>query len=146
MDPVSLTTSIIAIVQATSTIVRFINDVQDSRQDRINLRNELSGASFSLQMLHERIDQEQSCLGGGDHSWLSSVLMLGMSMGPLEQFKDVLDQLEKVLATADEKPQTLKRIGKALSWLFQKSDVDKYLKILERQKSMFYLALQNDNL
>ena len=146
MDPISLTASIVAILQATGTIVQFINDIQDSRQDRINLRNELSSVSFALQMLRERIDQEQKGLDGGDPSWLSSVLMLGIPMGPLEQFEDVLAQLEKFLPVADEKGNKLKRLGKALNWPFQKADVDKYLRILERQKSMFYLALQNDNL
>jgi hypothetical protein len=152
MDPVSVIASIIAILQATASVVQYINDVKDSRQERISLRNEISSASWPLHMLHDRIVQEQKRLDadddGADESWLSSVLILGTAGGPLEQFKIVLDELERQIAPPGRKGKgkTMQTLGKMLTWPFQKDDIERYLRMIERQKSTFYLALQNDNL
>lgn len=152
MDPVSVIASIIAILQATASVVQYINDVKDSRQERISLRNEISSASWPLHMLHDRIVQEQKRLDadddGADESWLSSVLILGTAGGPLEQFKIVLDELERKIAPPGRKGKgkTMQTLGKMLTWPFQKDDIERYLRMIERQKSTFYLALQNDNL
>jgi len=151
MDPLSVIASIVAILQATGCVVQYISDIKDFRQERISLRNEISSASWPLHMLHDRIVQEQKRLDAdgdeADGSWLSSVLMLGTAGGPLEQFKSVLDKLEREIAPPGRKGgKTMQTLGKMLTWPFQKDDIERYLRMIERQKSMFYLALQNDNL
>jgi hypothetical protein len=53
--------------------------------------------------------------------------------GPLEQFKISLERLAS-------------KAGKALVWPFQKGEVNDVLVAIERQKSCFILAQQNDHM
>jgi hypothetical protein len=64
MDPLSLTASNVAILSLTFTVVEYINNVKDSRQERIRLRDEITSASGPLYMLCDRIKQEQKRLNG----------------------------------------------------------------------------------
>src|SRR5947207_15882128 len=87
MDPLSFTASIISILSLASTVVEYINDVKDSRQERIRLRDEITSASGPLYMLCDRIKQEQKRMNedpdASSQSWMSSVMALGVPLGPL---------------------------------------------------------------
>lgn len=101
-------------------------------------------------MLRDRILREQTRLADErdqtDQSWLSSVMALGTVNGSLDQFKRILEQLEKLTASPEEKGKRLKTIGKSMAWPFQRAGTERYMRVIERQKGMVYLALQNDNL
>lgn len=56
-DPLGISISIIAVLQLTSTVVQYMNDVKDATQERLRLRDEISSASWTLYMLRERLDQ-----------------------------------------------------------------------------------------
>jgi hypothetical protein len=150
MDPLSLTASIIPILSLTFTVVEYINDVKDSRQERIRLRDEITSASGPLYMLCDRIKQEQKRMSadpdGPSKSWMSSVMALGEPVGPLEQFKGVLHELERQLAPLRGREKTVRNLGKSLAWPFQRHDIERYIWVIERKKSLFQLALQNDNM
>jgi hypothetical protein len=162
MDPISFAASITALIQLTSSVLGYINDVNDGREERISLRNEISSAYWPLQKLHELIepivnekkplddDYDDEDNGDVDKLWLSSVMELGVERGPIDQYKSVLKELQRVMemymAPSQGKAKRLKAIGKSLAWPFKKDDVERYLKVIERQKTLFLLALQNDNL
>lgn len=135
-DPLSISASIIALLQLTSTVVRYLNDVKDAFDERLRIRDEITSASFLLYMLRDRA--EQASLG---EAWLSTVRSLSVPKGPLEQFKRALEQLATRLAPVNE----LAKIGKALKWPFQREEIKDILSTIERQKSLFDLALQNDH-
>ena len=67
---------------------------------------------------------------------------LNVPTGPLEQFKIALEHLASKLAPVDG----LRKVGKALAWPFQKTEIQDILNMIERQKSLFNLALQNDHM
>ena len=79
-------------------------------------------------------------------SWMSSVMALGAPMGPLEQFKGVLHELERQLEPPKGKKKTLRNLGESLAWPFQRRDIERYISVIERKKSLFQLAFQNDNM
>jgi hypothetical protein len=136
MDPLSLTASIVAILSLTVTVVQYVNDVKDSRKERIRLRDEIISASWPLYVLCDRIKQEQKRLNGDPDglgkSWMSSVMALGAPMGPLEQFQEVLRKLERQLAPHRGKEKTLRNLGKSLAWPFQRHDIERYISVIEK--------------
>jgi hypothetical protein len=150
MDPLSLTTSILSIVSLTFTVVQYINDVKDSQKERIRLRDEITSASGPLYMLCDRIKQEQKRMSGGRNvpgtPWMSCVMELGAPKGPLEKYEEVLRELERRLAPPEGKEKTVANLRKFLAWPFQRSDIERYILVIERKKSLFQLALQNDNM
>lgn len=106
-------------------------------------------------MLNDRILDEEKRLTTFDsddveQAWLSSVMGLGAAKGPLEQYADVLKVLKKEKKRFMDPSTTggkkIIAIGKSLAWPFKKNDIERYLRTIERQRSMFLLALQNDNL
>jgi hypothetical protein len=135
-DPLSISASIIAVLQLTSTVVGYLNDVKDASEERLRIRDEITSASFLLYMLRDRA--EQASLG---EAWLSTVRSLSVPKGPLEQFKRALEQLAARLAPVNK----LRKFGKALKWPFQREEIKDILSTIERQKSLFDLALQNDH-
>lgn len=150
MDVISVAASIVAVLQLTTSVVRYINDVNDGQEERLSLRNEIISAYGPLQMLHDRIVDEEKRAAAYPRTpnpWLSSVMALAAKWGPLEQYADVLQTLQwekdKFMNPSEKR---LKVVAKHLAWPFKKTDVEKYMKVVERQKMMFLLALQNDNL
>ncbi|KIW12585.1 hypothetical protein PV08_09863 [Exophiala spinifera] len=150
MDPLSLTTSILSILCLSVTVVQYINDVKDSQKDRIRLRDEITSASGPLYMLCDRIKQEQARMSGGPDvsgtTWMSCVMELGTPKGPLEQYEEVLRELERRLALPKGRERSVANLGRLLAWPFQRSDIERYVLVIERKKSLFQLALQNDNM
>ena len=63
-----------------------------------------------------------------------------MASGPLDQFREALEALAGKLQSSG----TAKSVGKALSWHFEKKEVDEFLNRMERLKSFIALALQGD--
>jgi hypothetical protein len=92
-------------------------------------------------MLKDRLDQ-----AGLDPAWLSSVLSLNGPNGPIDQFKRLLEQLASTLVSGQGRKKGLNEFGRTLAWPFKKDEINGLLSALERQKSLFHLALQNDNL
>lgn len=136
-DPLSVTASIIAVLQLTQTVVEYINSVKDASKDRDRILLEISsvyGLLFSLKDLVERRSPEDG--------WATTVKSLGAANGPLAQFKSALERLAAKLA-----PVTgIEKVGKALRWPSQKGDILDILNTIERQKSLFSLALLNDHM
>lgn len=140
-DPLSITASIVAVLQLTSTVIQYISDVQDASQERLKLRDEISSSSWALYMLKNRAEQARE-----GQPWQSSMALLGAPGGPLEQFQNTLDKLAAKLLPAKKMKGGLSELGRAIAWPFQKDEVLRFINVLERQKSLFHLALQNDSL
>jgi hypothetical protein len=66
--------------------------------------------------------------------------LLGVDHGPLDQFKDVLEQM------VGQRPSSRKRdqAKSVLKWKFTKSEVENALKQMERLKSLIQCALTGD--
>ena len=137
-DPLSISASIIAILQLTTSVYRFVSDVKGAPSELARLRDGIGSACTPLYMLRDRLennDQE-----------LTSVYLLGGPDGPLNQFRKLLEQLVSRLAPKEGRWKDLDEFRKTLVWPFKKEEVQALLSAMERQKSVFHLALQNDTL
>ncbi|KFY31446.1 hypothetical protein V493_01097 [Pseudogymnoascus sp. VKM F-4281 (FW-2241)] len=138
MDPLSVTASIIAIVQLTSVIIGYLNDVKDSSKDRARCAIEISNVSNLLVTLLYRVEEASS-----DEGWYTEVQALATANGPIDQYRSALEHLQsKFTSTASN---GLKRIDSALTWKFSKEEVTSILARIERLKSLTQIALEMDH-
>ncbi|KAI4215997.1 MAG: hypothetical protein LQ351_001493 [Letrouitia transgressa] len=138
-DPLSITASILAVLQLSSEVLRYLHEVKDAPQERVRLRDDLSSACLALSMLKERLEETEK-----DMSSLSSVQLLGGQDGPINRFKRLLELLSAKLMPKDGKMKTVREVSRAVAWPFKSQEVKAMLGETERQKSLFHLALQND--
>lgn len=138
MDPLSISASITALLQITSTVIQYLNSVKGASEDRRRLVSELASVSGILFILQDQADGAKQ----GDQ-WSSTLQSLSVPEGPLAQFRGALERLSSKFAP----PATrLKKLGHAIVWPFQKEEIKEILGSIERQKALFNLARQNDHM
>ena len=137
MDPLSISASISAVLQLTGTVIQYLNSVKGAPKDRQKLLSELCNVSSMLYVLEDQASQEKQ----GD-AWSSTLLSLNGPNGPIKQFKTSLERLEKKLRPVEG----LRKIVNAIAWPFQKEEITEIINAIERQKTLFILALQNDHM
>jgi hypothetical protein len=134
-DPLSVSVSIIAILQLTGTIIDYLKDVHDAPQDRINFLVEISGLDGLLDALQKRVQEAKS----GD-PWLTELQALGVQNGPLDQLDSDLKRLTSKLEPLDG----LKEVRRRLTWKFSKTEIKDILSKIERIKTLVTFALTNN--
>ena len=138
-DPLSITASIIAILQLTQQVIQYVVDAKDAGDDRNRLLNEITSAHGFLFVLKDKAEKFGI---RWDDTFYVNMRTLNGPTGPLEQYKLALQRLVAKLM-----PQKgLKKFGQILGWPFEKKEIMEILDTIERQKSLFSLALQNDNM
>lgn len=138
MDPLSFTASIIAIIQLSSTVLEYLNDVKNASKDRVKCAVETANLYSLLVSLRFRLE------GSSHEPWYNAVRALEVQNGPLDQFKQVLEQLQ--LQTRMTGRGRLKNIGNKLMWKFSKEEVNSMLARTERLKTLVQVALDMDHL
>lgn len=137
MDPLSITASIIAVLQLTSEVIKYLDDVKDAPKDRARLVTEASNLYSLLMNLKYRLEE-----GHSNEPWYNAIKSLNTPNGPFDQYKDVLEELQR-------KTFITSRAGKvvhALIWKFNKAEVDGMLSRMERLKNLIQISLQMDHL
>jgi hypothetical protein len=136
-DPLSITASIIAVLQLSGSVVNMFATAYQASEDRNRIMTEITsviGILFHLKDLAERAPH-------GGH-WPQVMKSLAVPQGPIAQFQSTLEELASRL-----QPQVGRRmLGKYIKWPFQKEQVKDILAILERQKSTFLVALAFDQM
>jgi hypothetical protein len=132
-DPLSISASILGILQLSAVVVQHINSMKDASEERKKLLNEIGTTSDFLAIINNPVRLAQH----GD-SWES----LRKPGGPLEQLEAVLKKLDAKLAPATG----LSKVKKAVTWPFKKGEIEGLLGSIERQKTLLGLALQNDHM
>lgn len=135
MDPLSLSASIIAVLQLTGMLLSYINDVQNATKDQAQLAVEVSNIYSLLISLRFRVEQS-NC----HDPWFTAVRSLGIEDGPLEQIRRALQRLVPEL----EPSRGMKKLGKQLMWKFEKSEMGDILDQIERIKTLVSIALTDD--
>lgn len=138
MDPISiigLISSLAQLIDATSRTLGYLNNVKNAPKARAQVAQEASLLLALLISLRYRLEDTDAADG-----WVKGVLSIGMTNGPLDQFKEALESL----ATKLQGPGPSKSVGKTLGWHFEKKEVDDLLGKMERLKSFVSLALQGD--
>ena len=94
----------------------------------------VNGYLFSLQSILEKPKSKDS--------WVATSRSLSVPNGPLDQLRGVMERLAKRL----EPVSGMKKATKAILWPLRKEDVKDLLDTIERHKTLFILALQNDHI
>jgi hypothetical protein len=140
MDPVTavgLVASIVQLIDSTTKVVKYLNDVRDAPKDRARLAQEAASLLALLTSLRYRVEESNPT-----DSWFSGVRSLGGPGGLLEQFREAMEKL----ATRLRPDSGIKKVGKALFWTLEKDEINAILFKIERIKTLVGLALQNDQL
>lgn len=137
MDPLSISASVAALLALTGTVVQYLKDVKGSSKDSEKLLLEVRSVSRVLYLLKELLDHAEE-----DELSFRTIKSLSAPKGPVEQFKASLE----VLAFKLKPVSGWKKAGKALTWPFQKEEIKNILCTVERQKTLFGLALENDHM
>jgi hypothetical protein len=137
MDPLSVTASIIAVLQLSGKVLGYLNDVKDASKDRAKCAVEASNVHSLLINLRFRLEE-----GSTDAPWYTAVRALGVENGPLDQFKQALEALQTTMTDGGR----IQQAGKALVWKFRKEEIASILVRIERLKGLVGIALQMDHL
>ncbi len=137
MDPLSVSASVIALLQLTSTVLGYLSDVKEGPKELQRIRLEISSVLSLLIMLQDQADQ---AIQGDKFS--SSLNSLNVPNGPFQQFHSALDRLASKLAPVEG----WRKVGKAFKWPFEKEEMLEVLNKIERLKALFSLARQNDHI
>jgi hypothetical protein len=137
VDPLSITASVIAILQLTGEVIKYLNDVKDAPKECQQCTLEACNLQNLLINLRYRLEQGQA-----SDPWFTAIRALAVANGPLDQYKQALEQLQTKLV-AENKFQKVKQ---RLVWKFSKTEVASILARMERLKSLVGIALEMDHL
>lgn len=137
MDPLSITAGIIAIIQLTSKVIEYLNDVKGASKHRAQCAIEASNLYNLLVNLRYRLEE-----GSADIPWYTAVRALTVPNGPLDQYQQALEQIQTRLV-AKSKTSSM---SKTLLWTFGKEEIVSILSRMERLKTLVQIALQMDHL
>lgn len=141
VDPLSVTASIIAVLQLSSSVLRYLVDVKDASADRQILIREISSTRGILSTLNETVDDARV----SDETWSAAIRSLEDPDGPLSVLTTTLTQLATTLK-GSASATGIKKAANSLRWPFKQSEVEKILRVIECQKSTLSLALENDHI
>lgn len=140
MDPLSavgLVGNIVQIIDSVVKVVGYINDVKDAPKDRARLAREITSLLDFLTDFRYKVEECSTT-----DPWFSSLRVLAAPHGPLQQFKEEMDELSWKL-----QPQSgLKKFRKSLVWTLEKSDISNIISRIERLKALLSLFRQEDHL
>jgi hypothetical protein len=139
MDPLSKTASVIAVLQLSSSVLKYLVDVKDAPRDRNSLIREISFTRGILSTLNESVNNA----GVSDKTWSATIRSLEDPDGPLRTLTRTLQQLSTTLQ-ASASATGFQKAANSLQWPYKQKEAEKILRIIERQKSMLLLALEND--
>jgi hypothetical protein len=137
MDPLSVTASIIAVLQLSAKVLVYISDVRDAPKARSHCEAEISNLCSLLRDLRDHVQT-----GDLSQLWYTAVAELAAPKGPLDQFKETLEALQDKITDGGR----LKKASEVLVWKFKKEEIISILDRIERLKTLMGIALQMDHL
>jgi hypothetical protein len=138
MDPVTavgLAATVCQLIAVVSTVVGYLNNLKEAVKDRGKLAREVTSLLATLTDLRYRIEDTND-----SDPWFVGLRSLGVEHGPLDQFKEAMEELAERL-----KPATgLNKIAGRLKWPVDQKKIKDVLSKVERLKSSVMLAQQKD--
>ena len=136
-DPLSVIANIIAVLKLATSVKDFLVDIRNAYRETSEILLELSITSGILSTLKDTLERANE-----DSKWRSTIEILAVPNGPLAHFEAILEHLSSKL----EPVTGFRKAGRALQWPFKKQQITDMLQVIERQKILFILALENDSL
>lgn len=130
-----MTASIIAILELTATLTKSINETRHANMEQARVAVEASNLYSLLTSLRFRVEAARA-----SDPWLNQIKLLGQPEGPLDQFREILEEMVAQLPG----PRKRDHVKSVLSWTFTKKQVEEALQRMERLKSLVQCALTED--
>ena len=137
MDGISVAASIIAIVEITGSVIKYLSDIKDAPKECAQWMIELSNLNTLLLQLKSHLNESKS-----HEPWYAKAQTLTVKDGPLDQYKLALEHL---LAKV-EPTNKVKELARILMWTFIKNEVASILARTERLKTFISVELEMDHL
>lgn len=137
MDVLSGAASIIAVLQLAGEVTKYLNDVKNAPEECQQCTTEASNLQSLLINLLYHLNQGKT----GD-PWYTTVRGLNVENGPLDQYKQALEQLRSRVEIQD----SVQKVKRRLLWKFSKEEVASILARMERLKGLVNIALELDHL
>ncbi|KAF7507240.1 hypothetical protein GJ744_010798 [Endocarpon pusillum] len=135
VDPLSTTASIIAVLQLSSEVVKYISGVSGAIKERKRLRDEIRGCESVLEHLQDDVDGSEEA-----KTWSETIKALEGPDAPLGRLQDALGIVKAKL----EPKNGLEKALTSLIWPFKEKEVDKIIATIEREKALLHVALTNN--
>ena len=136
MDPLSVTASVIAVLQLTNGFIEYLNEVKGASDDQARCTTEAKNTYRLLVRLLSRLEEDPN------DAWYEEVRALTATDGPLDQYRSAVEQFQSKLPTSPT--GGAKKFRNALTWKFKKDKVEEILSRIERLKSLINIALEMD--
>lgn len=140
MDPVSLTTVIIPLIDTAQKVVKFLNEIKDAPSDRDKFLLEAQSSCILLWQLRDRLTAKDT-----DQPWLRHFTSLVAKDSILDQYQSNLHEIAARLEKLVNK-RHFQSFRLTLAWKTEKADIEDIFQKIERCKSTIAIALSNDTL
>ena len=137
MDPLSITTSVTALLGATTLVIQYLIDVREGGKERRKLEEEVTGLLIFLQSLRASALENEA-----DADWFKGYQKLVLPGGALEQLYAEIAKLSSKIKPAES---GLKGLRQQLSWNFEKAEVYRTIDRIARLKTDVDLILGQDH-
>jgi hypothetical protein len=136
MDPLSITASIVAVLQATKEVISYVKETKDAPKDLVKAYGEAKNLVILLYELKDLVAGRYS-----HDPWLRTTSGLAVRDSPLHQYKKALEILLPKIAG-----HGLRKVGQVLTWKCSREEVVALLSQIERIKSLVQIALEIDHM
>jgi len=119
-------------------VLKYLCNVKDASANRKNLIYEINSTRGILSKRNKTLEEART----DDDSWSATIRGFEDPDGPLSLLKTTLQQLAAIFegwASA----AGIKKAANSLRWAFKQDEVEKILRVTERQKLTLSLALEN---
>jgi hypothetical protein len=137
MDGISVTASVIAVLQLGGEVIQYLKDVEHAPKQCQQCATEASNLQSLLINLLYHLNQGKT----GD-TWHTTVRALNVENGPLDQYRQALERLRSRV----EVQHGANEVRRRLMWRFRKEEVADVLARMKRLKSHVNFALEIDHL
>lgn len=136
MDPLSVTASVVGLLQATGLAITYLNAIRTAPKERAQCAIEATTLYSLLTQLRYRVEGASA-----DEPWFVSARALAAPKGPLDQLKDLIEELIAAISPKSRSDDLKQR----LLWNLTRKEVSSILERSSRLKSTIQLALEKDH-
>ena len=141
MDGLSAAASVIAVIQISAEVVKYINSAAGATKQRKLLREELRACEDTIHQLKDEVDDDESEKGA---AWSATISALEAPGGSLGRLAVALQAIKAKLVPTNEASRMEKALFK-LKWPFTEKEVQEIVGLIEREKALLSLALANNS-
>jgi hypothetical protein len=139
MDGISDAASLVTLVQLAGAVISYVTTVIDAPTQKKKLLAALIQARGLLSTLVELADEVK------DEDWSYTIQSLSVRNGPLSIFQELLEHLARKLGGTPSDDRIKTALAR-LRWPFDQTSFQEMLNSLEKLKSHFLLAMENDHI